>query len=108
MQQQDNKKKRKKQWQHAGWTFDFVIVAAVVLLVLGWQVYSAFSVTYETTPAVQVTVNDSIMAEGWFFRDEIPVTGSTGNRSSILYTVASAYSRMQRLRSFILMKMRWH
>lgn len=78
MQQQDNKKKKKSSGSMPGGRLIFVIVAAVVVLVLGWQVYCAFSVTYETTPAVQVTVNDSIMAEGWFFRDEIPVTGSTG------------------------------
>ena len=78
MQQQDNKKKKKSSGSMPGGRLIFVIVAAVLVLVLGWQVYSAFSVTYETTPAVQVTVNDSIMAEGWFFRDEIPVTGSTG------------------------------
>ena len=36
----------------------FVIVTAVIIILLGWQVISAFSVTTETTPAVQVTVNE--------------------------------------------------
>ena len=57
----------------------FVIVTAVVVLLLGWQVISAFAVTNETTPAVQVTVNDSIFADGWFFRDETTITGGTGD-----------------------------
>ena len=57
----------------------FVIVTAVIIILLGWQVISAFSVTTETTPAVQVTVNDSILADGWFFRDETAITGSTGD-----------------------------
>ena len=56
----------------------FVIVTAVIVLLLGWQVISAFAVTNETTPAVQVTVNDSIFADGWFFRDETTITGGTG------------------------------
>lgn len=57
----------------------FVIVTAVIVLLLGWQVISAFAVTNETTPAVQVTVNDSIFADGWFFRDETTITGGTGD-----------------------------
>lgn len=75
--QQDSKKTKKRSL--TGSRLIFLIIAAAVVLVLCWQVYSAFSNTYETTPAVQVTVNDSIMAEGWFFRDEITVSGSTGD-----------------------------
>lgn len=56
----------------------FLLISVVILIYLGQKVISAFSVGIETTPAVQVTVNDSINAQGWFFRDEIPVSGSTG------------------------------
>ncbi|MGO5095988.1 HlyD family efflux transporter periplasmic adaptor subunit [Agathobaculum sp. LCP25S3_E8] len=56
----------------------FLLVAAVILIYLGQKIISAFSIGIETTPAIQVTVNDSITAQGWFFRDEIPVSGSTG------------------------------
>lgn len=56
----------------------FLLIAVVILIYLGQKIISAFSVGIETTPAVQVTVNDSITAQGWFFRDEIPVSGSTG------------------------------
>lgn len=56
----------------------FLLISVVILIYLGQKVISAFSVGIETTPAVQVTVNDSINVQGWFFRDEIPVSGSTG------------------------------
>ena len=56
----------------------FLLISVVILIYLGQKVISAFSVGIETTPAVQVTVNDSINAQGWFFRNEIPVSGSTG------------------------------
>lgn len=56
----------------------FLLVAVVILIYLGQKIISAFSIGIETTPAIQVTVNDSITAQGWFFRDEIPVSGSTG------------------------------
>nr|WP_302665034.1 HlyD family efflux transporter periplasmic adaptor subunit [uncultured Agathobaculum sp.] len=56
----------------------FLLISVVILIYLGQKVISAFSVGIETTPAVQVTVNDSINVQGCFFRDEIPVSGSTG------------------------------
>lgn len=56
----------------------FLLISVVILIYLGQRIFSAFSVSIETTPAIQVTVNDSINAQGWFFRDEIPVSGSTG------------------------------
>lgn len=56
----------------------FLLISVVILIYLGQRIVSAFSVSIETTPAIQVTVNDSINAQGWFFRDEIPVSGSTG------------------------------
>lgn len=56
----------------------FLLIAVVILIYLGQKIIGAFSVSIETTPALQVTVNDSITAQGWFFRDEIPISGSTG------------------------------
>lgn len=56
----------------------FLLVAVVILIYLGQKIISAFSIGIETTPTIQVTVNDSITAQGWFFRDEIPISGSTG------------------------------
>ena len=53
-----------------------LIVAAVVVLYLGIKAVGAFT-GYETETAVHVDVNDSFSATGWFFRDEVTVTGST-------------------------------
>lgn len=65
----------------------FLLISVVILIYLGQKVISAFSVGIETTPAVQVTVNDSINVQGWFFRDEIPVSGSTGESAKhIVYS----------------------
>lgn len=65
----------------------FAIVAAVLFVYLGVKVIGAFSDTLETTAAVHVTANDSFTADGWFFRDEIPVAGSTS--SSVRHIVYS-------------------
>lgn len=78
MQQQGKKLRlQKKQGINSG-RLTFVLVAVVILLYLGRQVFGAFSVTTETVPATQVSVNDSITAQAWFFRDEIPISGKTG------------------------------
>ena len=50
----------------------FLLISVVILIYLGQKVISAFSVGIETTPAVQVTVNDSINAQGWFFVTKFP------------------------------------
>lgn len=76
--QQQTGKKRKIPRSNVNGRLIFLLVAAVIVLYLGYKIISAFSVGIETVPAVQVTVNDSITAQGWFFRDEIPVSGSTG------------------------------
>lgn len=55
----------------------FVLITAVLAVYLGGQALSAFGSAPETTPAIRVTVNDSFTATGWFFRDELPVDGST-------------------------------
>ncbi|MDO5141956.1 MAG: HlyD family efflux transporter periplasmic adaptor subunit [Eubacteriales bacterium] len=70
---QHRSKKRKKSNNRLA----FIAVAAVLALYLGGRIVSAFDLTYETTPAVHVDVNDSFSAVGWFFRDEIPVARNT-------------------------------
>lgn len=75
-----NKQKHKKRRRAPNSRLAFVLVAAVLAVYLGTRIIGAFSYTYdETAPAVHVTANDSFMSTGWFFRDEIPVTGSTGD-----------------------------
>lgn len=76
--QQQTGKKQKRARNGINSRIIFLLIAVVILIYLGQKIISAFSVGIETTPAVQVTVNDSITAQGWFFRDEIPVSGSTG------------------------------
>jgi len=50
------------------------------VLYLGGQVFEAFSGgALQTTPARHVTVNDSFLANGWFFRDEVTVSGSNSD-----------------------------
>lgn len=78
MQQQTEKKQKHRRSRMEGSRIIFLLVVIIIVAYLGQKVFSAFSVTTETVPAVQVTVNDSINAEGWFFRDEIPISGSTG------------------------------
>lgn len=78
MQQQSNKKQKRSRGSVQSSRLIFLLVTVVIFLYLGQRVLGAFSTDIETTPAVQVTVNDSITANGWFFRDEIPVSGSTG------------------------------
>lgn len=76
--QQQTGKKRKQTRNGINSRIILLLIAVVILIYLGQKIFSAFSVGIETTPTVQVTVNDSITAQGWFFRDEIPVSGSTG------------------------------
>ena len=78
MQQAQHEKKLKPQKRRAVPSrLLFVLITAVLAVYLGGQALSAFSSAPETTPAVRVTVNDSFTATGWFFRDELPVDGST-------------------------------
>lgn len=65
----------------------FLLVAAALVLYFVAQIVSAFSDSIQTVPAVQVTVNDSFETVGWFFRDEVPVSGSTSD--SVKHTVYS-------------------
>ena len=57
----------------------FLIAAILVIIYLGGRITNAFSAAPETTPALHVTVNDSFTADGWFFRDEEPITGTSGD-----------------------------
>ena len=75
-QQTENKQHRRNRID--GSRLIFLLIVVVIVVYMGQKVISAFSVTTETVPAVQVSFNDSIEAEGWFFRDEVPISGSTG------------------------------
>ena len=72
-------KHKKKKTPSSNSRLVFVLVAAALAVYLGSQIFSAFSNTYETEPAVHVTVNDSFTATGWFFRDETTVSGGSGD-----------------------------
>lgn len=65
----------------------FLLIAAVLVVYFGIQVFSAFSGSIQTVTASHVVVNDSFSAVGWFFRDEVPISGSTGD--SVKHTVYS-------------------
>lgn len=78
MQQQTENKQKHKRNRIDSSRIVFLLIVVLIVIYLGQKVVGAFSVTTETVPAVQVSVNDSIDAEGWFFRDEIPISGSTG------------------------------
>lgn len=56
------------------------IFCAFIMLYLGVKVLAAFSGgALQTTPARHVTVNDSFLANGWFFRDEVTISGSNSD-----------------------------
>lgn len=78
MEQQHPTRKRKKR-AGAGNRAVFLLVGAVLLLYVIAQIVSAFSGVPQTVPAAHVTVNDSFASTGWFFRDELPVTGSSSD-----------------------------
>ena len=65
----------------------FLIVAAVILIYFGFEVYSAYFGGLETEPAIHVTVNDSFNAVGWFFRDESVIEGKEyGSVKHVVYS----------------------
>lgn len=65
----------------------FLIAAAALAVYLVIVVISAFSNVRETEPAVHVSVNDSFMSTGWFFRDEQTVSGSaSGSVKHVVYS----------------------
>lgn len=65
----------------------FLIAAAALAVYLVIVIISAFSNVRETEPAVHVSVNDSFMSTGWFFRDEQTVSGSaSGSVKHVVYS----------------------
>ena len=94
-------KHKKKKTPSSNSRLVFVLVAAALAVYLGSQIFGAFSNTYETEPAVHVTVNDSFTDTGWFFRDETTVSGGSGD--SVKHIV---YRKMPRWRLYIRMKRR--
>ena len=72
------KRKRKKRKNSFNNRLFLILVAAAFVIYLITSFISTFS-NYETEPAVHVTVNDSFTATGWFFRDETPISGSSGD-----------------------------
>ena len=65
----------------------FLIAAAALAVYMVIVVISAFSNVRETEPAVHVSVNDSFMSTGWFFRDEQIVSGSaSGSVKHVVYS----------------------
>lgn len=78
-QAKSNIPKRRKRRSGSENRIVFLIAAILVIIYLGGRVTNAFSATPETTPALHVTVNDSFTADGWFFRDEEPITGTSSD-----------------------------
>ena len=78
-QAKSNIPKRRKKRSGSENRIVFLIAAILVIIYLGGRVTNAFSATPETTPALHVTVNDSFTADGWFFRDEEPITGTSSD-----------------------------
>ncbi len=68
----DLKGKKKINYRRLG----FIVFGMIMLAVIIWQI--AVNRT-ETQTAVKITVNDSFMADGWFFRNEVVVQGTTGD-----------------------------
>ncbi len=70
------RKKRRKRLAIGDKRPALVLVLLLLVVYLGAEIYRAYSGVPETTAAVRITANDSIMGNGWFFRDEATVTGS--------------------------------
>ena len=68
----DLKQKRKFNLHRLGVICFITIMLAIVL----WQIMVNKT---ETQTATKVTVNDSFMSNGWFFRNEVVVQGTTGD-----------------------------
>ncbi len=66
------KEKNKFNFRRLGIILFIVIMLSIVL----WQIMVNKT---ETQTAVKVTVNDSFMSNGWFFRNEVVVQGTTGD-----------------------------
>ena len=66
------KQKKKFNTRRLGIMIFIIIMLSIVL----WQIMVNRT---ETQTATKVTVNDSFMANGWFFRNEVVVQGTTGD-----------------------------
>ena len=66
------KQKKKFNTRRLGIMVFIIIMLSIVL----WQIMVNRT---ETQTATKVTVNDSFMANGWFFRNEVVVQGTTGD-----------------------------
>lgn len=100
------KEKNKFNFRRLGIILFIVIMLSIVL----WQIMVNKT---ETQTAVKVTVNDSFMSNGWFFRNEVVVQGTTGDTVkhivqggekvqknaalAVVYTSASALENSQKI-----------
>ena len=84
---EEKKQKSRQKKQRRKKRLAVLLITAALAAYFSLQVVFAFSDSIQTVPAMPVTVNDSFTATGWFFRDELPVSGSTGD--SIRHTVYS-------------------
>ncbi len=84
---EEKKQKNRQKKQRRKKRLTVLLITAALTAYFSLQVVFAFSDSIQTVPAMPVTVNDSFTATGWFFRDELPVSGSTGD--SIRHTVYS-------------------
>lgn len=100
------KEKNKFNFHRLGIILFMIIMLSIVL----WQIMVNRT---ETQTAVKVTVNDSFMSNGWFFRNEVMVQGTTGDTVkhivqggekvqknaalAVVYTSASALENSQKI-----------
>mgnify|MGYP001859390476 FL=1 len=100
------KEKNKFNFHRLGIILFMIIMLSIVL----WQIMVNKT---ETQTAVKVTVNDSFMSNGWFFRNEVMVQGTTGDTVkhivqggekvqknaalAVVYTNASALENSQKI-----------
>lgn len=77
--EQDSKRKLKTVPNKTKNRLPLIVIGAVLLIYLGAQVFSAFSGGIQTVTAARVTVNDSFFSTGWFFRQEVIVSGSASD-----------------------------
>lgn len=100
------KEKNKFNFRRLGIIIFMIIMLSIVL----WQIMVNKT---ETQTAVKVTVNDSFMSNGWFFRNEVMVQGTTGDTVkhivqggekvqknaalAVVYTNASALENSQKI-----------
>ena len=87
MEEERIPQRKKKKRRNYGNRLAFVIAGAVIFAYVFFEIFSAYFGGLETEPAVQVSVNDSFNAVGWFFRDEAPIEGRTGESAKhIVYS----------------------